>query len=298
MFKFLLYKIGQFFVTNLSLKVSYRLATFFSDLQYFFSPRDRRSVVNNLRQIMGDRDDLRVLAREVFRNFGLYLVEFFRSEKMLTRDYVKQNIQVKDIERIGQVLEKGKGAIILTAHIGNWEMGAAAVSLLGYPLVAIALPHKERPVNELFNHQRQAKGVAVVSTNIAVRKCVDTLRKNGLVAIIADRDFSDHGEIIDFLGRKVLIPKGAAVFALKTGAAIVPTFLIRQPGNTFVLSVEEPIWPPTPQEKDKNIDKQFLTDLMKRYAKVIEDQIKLYPTQWLMFREFGKEHQRELQYQP
>lgn len=297
MFKFFLYKIGQFFVNNFSLDLSYKLAVLLSDLQFLFSPRDRRAVCNNLRQITGRDDGINQLAREVFRNFGKYLVEFFRTEKMVNAAYVSEKIKIDNVNHIDDVLKNGKGGIVLTAHLGNWELGGVTLSLLGYPIVAIALPHKERPVNDLFNHQRQIKGVTVIPTNVAIRRCIDTLRNNGLVALLADRDFSEHGEIMDFLGRKVMIPKGAAAFSLKMNAPIIPSFLIRQSDNSFVLSIEEPIYPPEAANFPKATEKELLEKVMKEYLVIIERYIKQYPTQWLMFREFGKEHQRELEYQ-
>lgn len=282
--KFICYKIGQFIINLLPLHLSYRFAMFVSDLQYLFSFRDRRAVRNNLKVILGTDKNIEPLVRDVFRNFGKYLVDFFRMERNLTLEYIQKNVKVENIDRLKKALEHGKGGIVITAHLGNWELGGVMVSMLGYPLMAIALPHKERPVNDLFNHQRQSKGMSVVPTSIAVRKCIETLRNNKLIAIAADRDFSAHGEVMDFLGRKALIPKGAAVFSFKTGAPIIPCFCIRNPDYTFTLSLEEPIFPP--YESNDMIEEKILMDMMKQYVSIIEKRIRENPSQWLMFREF------------
>ena len=285
MFKFLIYKFGQFLVNHLSLEACYRVGIFFSDLQYLFSFRDRQAVRDNLRVIMPKENNLAPHVREVFRNFGRYLVEFFRMVRELDKNFIRDRVRIFNIERLKQAKANGKGIILLTAHIGNWELGGVILSLLGYPYVAIALPHKERPVNELFNDQRELRGVTIVSINNAMRKCLETLRNNGIVAMVADRDFTANGEILDFLGKETLIPKGAAIFAAKTGAAILPIFLIRQNDNTFNLFFEEPIY--APQEVAAEVvDKDILLGIMKRYVAVIEEKIKEYPTQWLMFRRF------------
>jgi len=148
----------------------------------------------------------------------------------------------------------------------------------------IALPHKERPVNDLFNAQRERWRINVVPSNLAVRKCLETLRNNRCVALVADRDFSAHGERMDFLGRQMLIPKGAAIFSAKTAAPILPVFMIREPDDSYTLSVEEPIFPPQPASE--TVDKDIALGIMSRYKEVIEKKIRKYPTQWLMFREF------------
>ncbi len=284
MFKFLIYKFGQFCVNHLPLKVSYHIAMFMSDLQYWLSPRDRRAVRNNLRIIVKDKADISRLTKEVFRNFGKYLVEFFRMAGNVDEKYIQKNVEIRNVDRIDRVLKKGKGGIVLTAHIGNWELGAVILSRLGYPLTAIALPHKERPVNDLFNAQREIHGVTVIPTNIAIRRCLETLKENKLVALLADRDFGHNGEEMEFLTRKAILPKGAAIFSLKTGAPIIPTFLIRQKDDRFTLMVEEPITPPLCEPGE--VAKEIFVPLMRQYTTIIEERIKQFPSQWLMFREF------------
>jgi len=279
MFKYYLYKFGQFLVTRLPLQVAYKLAIFVSDLQYLFSFRDRKAVRNNLKVICQTDDNLEKKVRQVFRNFGLYLIDFFRMTKHLNMDYIEKSIRIENRKYLDEVLEFGKGAIILSAHIGNWELGGVVISMLGYPVVALALPHKERPVNDLFNTQRETKGMSVVQTNEASKKCVELLKDNNFIGIIADRDFSTNGEIMDFLDKKAYIPKGPAVFSKKTGAPIIPTFCIRQPDNTFILTIEKPIYPSESND-------QSMLDILEESKTIIEQRIRENPTQWLMFRRY------------
>ena len=284
MFRYYIYKFGQFVVNRLPLKVSYCIAVFLSDMHYFLSFRDRRAVKSNLKNFVSCDNDIPRLAREVFRNFGKYLVEFFWMAKHMDSNYIKKNVKIKNIEHIDNIKKEGKGAIFLTSHMGNWEMGAAIVSIIGYPSMVIALPHKARPVNDLFNQQRQAHGITVVPTSVAIRKCVEGLREGKFVALIADRDFSMNGEVMDFLGKTAFIPKGPAAFSIKTGVPIVPVFLVRGEDDTFTLSFHEPFYPPRSGDKY-----EMLLDVMKKYISITEDMIKKYPDQWLMFREFWVE---------
>ncbi|MFA5088392.1 MAG: hypothetical protein WC552_05095, partial [Candidatus Omnitrophota bacterium] len=202
MFKFLVYKFGNFMVNRLPLPIAYRIALFISDLHYYFSFRDRRAVKNNLRIILGSEENLSVAAKEVFRNFGRYLVEFFRIAQDLNQQYIDRSVKIENLDVLKRVLSEGKGGIMVTAHICNWELGGGILSVLGYPLMAIALPHKEQPVNDLFNSQREVKGITVVPMNVSVRKSIETLKNNKLVALVADRDFTMSGEVMDFLGKK------------------------------------------------------------------------------------------------
>lgn len=289
MFKYLLYLFGLFVIHRFPIAISYRLAEIASDIQCMLSPRDRRSVASNLRAITGKEENISYLTREVFRNFGRYLVEFFFMKKMVDATFVKQKIKLNHVEYFQQALAKGKGAILVTGHIGNWELGAVIMQKLGYNVVAIALPHKERPVNDLFNEQRQMQGLTIVPPNSALRKCMEALKENKIVAIVADRDFSMHGEIMDFLGKKTLIPKGAALFSIRTGAPIIPAFILRdeKKKDSFNLIVCKPIYPPDVSQKSDQEKEEITMLMIKQYLKVIEDKIYAYPDQWLMFREYG-----------
>lgn len=285
MFKYCLYRFAQFLVNRLSLEASHALAIFLSDLHYFFSFRDRRRVRANLAKILPPGEDLRRATREVFRNFGKYLTEFLRMEKMVEKDFIAGKIKIKNADRVRALLKEGKGVIIVTAHIGNWELGAVLLTVLGFPLMAVALPHKERPVNELFNNQRKLRGMEVIPTSGAIKKCLEGLKNNKMIAIVGDRDFgSKGGEIMDFLGYKAVIPKGAGIFACKTRAPIVPTFLIREDDDTFTLHIEEPIFAPAPEAHVS--EHEAILGIIRQYLAVLEKQIRRHPTQWLMFRDF------------
>jgi len=283
-FKYWIYRFGQFWVTHLPLPLSYWLAERVSLFQYYVSFNDQRTVKANLRVIMPGAGRVDYLARDVFCNFGKYLVEFFRMAKEVNETFIRRRVTVKNLERLADVLKGGKGAILLTAHIGNWELGGVVLSRLGYPALAVALPHKERPVNNLFNQQREEHGVQIVPMNLAVRRSLETLSRNKCVALVGDRNFTSGGETLSFLGRSVSFPPGPAMFSWRTGAPIVPIFMIREKDDRFSLFVEEPIYPPPVERNERENGR--VRDLMEKYIAVIEQKVRQYPTQWLMFRKF------------
>ena len=290
MFKYFLYRFGLFILYRVPISLSYKIAEFISRVQYALSVVDKKAIKNNLKIILQRDNDLDKTAKEIFINFGRYLVEFFLIGNKVTADFVKNKVQTENLEYLDKALEQGKGAVLVTAHIGNWEMGAITLSLLGYPVNAIALPHKEKAVNDLFNKHRSEKGIKIIPSNLAARKCLEALKRNEIIAILGERDFTDLGQPLDFFGKKTIIPRGAAVFSCKTGAPIIPVFLLRKDeecGNSlkgFVLSMCEPIYPQVASSKtEKN---EFIKNLMKKYLNVIEAKIRQNPEQWIMFREF------------
>jgi len=279
-----LYKLGQFLILRLPTQISYLLADFLSDLNYFLNFHDRRNVENNLKNILSSSSNLNRVVRDMFRNFGRYLVEFFLMEKNLNKLFIQNHVKIQNLNYIDDVLKKGKGGILVTAHIGNWELGGRILSELGYSLTVIALSHKNKAINSLFNNKRECGGnITVVPPGLAARQCLKDLRANKLIAIVGDRDFAENGQVLDFLGKKVLLPKGAAVFSIKTGAPIIPIFLIREERDKYILSIRRPI---TPSEHGNRDDAEVVS-VMRKYVGILQEVICKYPAQWLMFRDYG-----------
>ncbi|MFH1888872.1 MAG: lysophospholipid acyltransferase family protein [Candidatus Omnitrophota bacterium] len=289
MFNYIIYRIGQFIALRLPLKVVYKIALTVSDLHYFFAAKDRRITKENLRAIFPEKTDrqIRRIRIMMFRNFAKYLVDFFRFSK-LDLAYSKNNIRIENISYIDDVLLKGKGAIAVTAHLGNWELGGVVIALSGYPFWAVALPHKSKKVDNFFNSQREMKGVKVIPTSKAVRRSLDILRENKVLALVGDRVFSEKGLVLDFFGRPTMFPQGPAAFALKTGATIIPGFMVRNKDDTFTLRFEKPLYFTPTGDRDSD-----MVNLTLQFKNIFEEYIRKYPEQWYVFRKFWKDNPNE-----
>ncbi len=282
MCQFLIYKISQTLALLLPLRVGYSIATFLAVLQFYISKKDRQVVLDNLRAVL-EIDDalmLRRLAKDTFINFAKYLVDFFRFSK-LDKKYIESNVKMIGKNNLDEALRRGRGVIALSAHIGNYELGGAIVALLGYPLNAVALDHKNKLVNNFFIKQRQTARMNVISMGAALKKCYECLTKGEMLALLGDRDFTNHGIHVKFFGRDSLIPKGPAALSLRTGASIVPTFIIRLPDDTFQFIFEKPIFYSATGDSDSDVQR-----IIESCIKVIEEYVKRYPSQWFMFRRF------------
>jgi len=269
------------------LKVAYAVAVFISDLHYLSSPADRNAVWENLKVIFPDKPDteLRRIRRRMFRNFAKYLVDFFRFSKV-DAEYVRKNIKIENIHYFDEALKRGKGVIVLTAHLGNWELGGVVVALSGYPFWVVALSHKNKKVNDFFISQRRSKGIQVIPLGSAARQCYNLLKENKMVALVGDRDFTEKGIQVDFFGRKTFLPLGPAYLSMKTQASIITGFMLRNPDDTFTLTINKPVEIDkialnAPQDKEESLLK-----IIDAYKVVLEDYIRKYPDQWYMFRRF------------
>ena len=274
------YKVARWLCLRLPLKTCYKIAVICADIYYFFALEDRKNLASNLKIILGT-DDKKLIKRHIkniFRNFAKYLADFFRFSK-LSRDYILSHITIEGKENIDKAMAKGKGAIMLAAHIGNWEMGAAVIASLGYPFYAIVLDHKDKRINSFFRHQRTVAGVKAISIGAELKTCFKVLARNNLLAIVGDKDFSGHGLRVNFFGRPTILPKGPAFFSLKIGTPIIPTFVLRTREDNFKLVFEKPL------ESENTGDKKAdIKNIMQRYLLVIERYIKNFPDQWYAFR--------------
>lgn len=282
MILYILYRIGVFLALALPLRISYFMAALIADAYCCLSAEDRKAVVANLRVVLGDTvgdKKLQEMAREVFKNFAKYLVDFFRFTK-IDKDYIARFVRLEGLERIDAARARGKGAILLSAHIGNWELGGAALSLSGYPVSAVVLTHQNKKINDFFTRQRLKGKMRPIEIGASLKACYRTLKGNGLLALLGDRDFTKNGLSIEFFGKTTLIPKGPAVFAYREGAAILPTFMVREPDDTFRLFIGEPIYADRQQSEELAV-----VELAKRYLLAIESCIRRHPSQWYVFRD-------------
>jgi KDO2-lipid IV(A) lauroyltransferase len=280
---FILYKIGWFLALILPLRIGYLLAILLADLWHLVSYEDRLAVADNLKILLPSEKDIFSYSKLVFRNFAKYLVDFFRFSK-IDEDYIKKYVKVEGREYLDSALSGKRGVIALTAHIGNWELGGTIMAMLGYSLNAIALEHKDRRINRFFINQREKKGVKVLSFGLDTKRYFDILADNQIIAILGDRDFSGNGVRVDFLGKLANLPKGPAVLCLRTGSPIVPGFMIRDKNAHFRFIFEKPI----EAQRTGNIQEDII-QISKRFSNVIERFVRLYPTQWFMFRRFWEE---------
>ncbi len=276
-----LYWIARVLALTLPRRFSYFIASLISRFKYYFSKYDRECVIYNIRPVVKDARNIHRYAFKVFENFAFYLVDFFSLAK-INRRFIEKFVRLSGLENINKVIGEKKGIVALTAHIGNYELGGAITSYLGYEIYAIALPHKDKRVNNFFNHQRNIFNVKTISTGVTVRRCFKILRDKKIVAFLGDKDFlAEEGERVSICGRKALLPRGPAFFALKTDSVIVPVFFVREDKYYYRLIFEPGIYP----YKNDGFYKT-IKELIEEYAVVLEKYIIKYPQQWYMFSKY------------
>jgi KDO2-lipid IV(A) lauroyltransferase len=273
-----LFILGKIIVLGLPRVISYQIAKVFALGQFYFSKKDRQAVFSNLTFIVAQKDKRKKIAKKVFINFAYYLTDFFRYSKLNSK-FIKKYVAFEGLEYVDRLSKKGQGAVLLTAHLGNYELGGAIMSLLGYPLSVVALPHLDLRTNNFFNKQRKRVGIEVIPTGLAVKKSISALKKGQFLALLGDRDFSHSGKIEKVFLEDVYIPRGPAFFAKKTGAAVVPVFCVRENKYHYRLIFEKEL---EYNRESKNAEEEIIS----KYVSVLEKYLKKYPDQWYLFQKY------------
>ncbi len=281
-----LYVAGIFRARMMPRRICYLIAVVIARVYFIFSRKDKQALRENLRVVLEKGTNPAVIDSHVigvFRNFAKYLADFFRLSR-LSRKYIRKHIEIKGLHYLDDCLSEGSGAILLTAHLGNWELGGAVIGVLGYPISALVLEHKDKRINDFFARRRFNNDVRGIPLGVKVKQCFKVLKSNEVLAIVGDKDYTGSNECAEFFGKKARLPKGAAVLSLKTGAPIILIFVVREKNNTYKIHLNEPI----KYEPTGDYDGDVKT-LMGRYLSGFEKYIREYPDQWYAFERIWKQ---------
>lgn len=277
------YRAAQLISRGLPRRFAYWLGLRIADRFFARDQKGRRAVMSNLSQILeaqgthASEESLKQMARKNFQFFGKFLVDFFKFSRFHLKD-VQRLVNLEHLEYLEEAERLGRGVVMITAHLGNWELGAAVISSLGRRLSAVYFPQRASKINELFEKHRSQRGIRLIPFGHAARGVLQALKNKEHVAMLADRDYTTHqDEPILFFGRPARLPSGPARIAVKTGCPVVPTFLVRQEDDTFRLRFHPPIVP-TPE--------MSVQQMRLRIRDALESEIARNPLQWFMFDDF------------
>lgn len=282
---FWFYRATAALVRLLPLPFAYWLFLRLCDAAYFLNRRGREAVRENLRTVFAhqgivpSRRLLDGCARKTFQYFGKYLADFIRFRR-LSAEGVRENVSIQGLEFIHGIRESRRGAILLTAHHGNWELGGSFMASMGLAVNAVVRPVDSPALERIFRFFRERRGMKVIPLAHAGVGVVKALRRGEVVALVGDRDFTGNGRPWPFFGRTASLPRGAAWFAHRTGAPLYVGFVTRAPDDSFILRVHPPIEPADAGGED---------EIQRRIAAIMEEAIARDPCQWFVFERFWPE---------
>jgi KDO2-lipid IV(A) lauroyltransferase len=247
---------------------------------YYLDWEHRNVAHQNLRIAFGQEkseEERRSIAKRNFQHMGMMLIEFFRILGMDMETY-KKKVSVEGVEEALKLLEQKKGGLLLIGHFGNWELMGIMSKVIQIPILAIAKPIKQNEKLYRFILEiRDKAGLRIISPENATQKVIQALSKNWLVAVLIDqRAKRSRGVWVDFFGKKAPTTRGLAVMAIRSGAPVVPAFMIRSGFQKHRLVVKKPVELVLTGDMDKDVEIN-----MQRFTRVLESMIREYPDQWV-----------------
>lgn len=260
---------------NLSLWVGRQLgsAVYYLDLEH------RKVAFQNLQIAFGQeksKQEMCSIAKKTFQNLGMTAVEFFRIPGMDTETY-KRKVEVEGFEVALKVLDRKKGGLLLLGHFGNWELMALMSKVINQPVLVIAKSIKQKRIDQWITRIRREASLDLIPPKNATHKVIQALSQNQIVGILFDqRGKRSKGIWADFFGRKVPTTPGLAVMAIKSGAPVLPVFMIRIGFQKHRMIIKEPLQLVNTGDfkKDVEANTQLFND-------TLESIIRQYPEQWL-----------------
>jgi Kdo2-lipid IVA lauroyltransferase/acyltransferase len=247
-------------------------------IAYLFAGNTRRRVVKHLSIAFSEKTPQQVkkLARRVFEFLGKNAGEMLRATRVKTLSDLERFLVTEGLDNYERAIQKGKGVIFLTCHLGAFDLQVSNMALRGLNPNIIGTPLKDERLNELLWDYRNMHGAIAIERGRETFRLIKVLKSGGSVALLIDQDTKVKSRFVNFFGKPAATPVGATVLAMKTGAAVVPTYVYlgKDWKQHMHILPEIPIKTSGDDEADMIYNTQVLTNF-------IEDVIRKYPEQWV-----------------
>ena len=282
--------INLFFIKLLTILVPRFLhapfALVWGGLFYLVLPGKRRDLGRNLRVVTG-RDQVERLVFSAFYKFSRNWCDNMLMMRLRGPRLLGLFGRWTTEKPLDDALAAGHGAILISVHLGNWELGGLGLAERGYRMNILTFREPDEKVNVQRERIRRERGINFIyvdreaTSSLAIVEAVSALNRNEVLAILGDRDGSSHTMPLDFFGRQTPIPVGAAYLALASGAPVIPVFVPLE-GNRYAAIMEEPVFfRATYAERDR-----VVREGIQKILRVFEGYIRSYPDQWYNFFDY------------
>jgi len=256
----------------LPLEFSYSLARLLGNIAYHALRFRRQVVKDNLDIAFGPEWEERRLqktAAESYRQIAMSFIELLIAPKLY--NLIPHMLEPKHFSLIQRLLQQGRGLILVSGHLGNWELqGAAAATTMAAPLTVAAVQQSNPYIDRFVQQRRNELGMQVAGSRAAMRLLLKALKNKQAIGLVADQNAGRDAVFVDFFGKIAATHPGPAQLALKFKAPMVIGAAIRiGPGQFKILS----------QQVEINEDDTVAT-LTQRHVKILEGFIRQYPEQY------------------
>jgi lauroyl/myristoyl acyltransferase len=262
-------------------RVAYWLCSLLGGIIFYVKPSVRRAVMDNMSHVLpgSSKHKRRAIARKVIRNQLKNYYDVVRLPHMKPED-VQRTITVRGDEHLQSAIAAGKGAIVVSGHMGNFAIVAQIAAISGNNVAIVAEDIQPPRLYNYINELRGHFGVKFIKMgSMQVRTIYRLLRSNGLLLLAADRDVGEGGMPVQFFDAMVDLPEGPVVLALRLNTPLIPAHAVRLRDNSSVVD----IYPPMELERTGDLDKDTATN-HRKLIQLIEQMILKAPDQWVVLQ--------------
>ena len=266
----LLFYIIKFMIVLLPIKIRYKIADFFGILSYYTIKKRREVTKTNIKIVYPEfnEKEIKKMAMNSYKNISKTFFEILWMKEIFEKDRVK----LIGEELLKESYEKDKGVILISLHLGNWEVGSK-IGVEGYPLFNVVKKQKNLYLDKIINDMRARNNAKRIYKGDSLRLLIKALKDKAVIALISDQYVKDVE--VDFFGEKTMSPAGAATLALKFNIPVLLAYCIRIDGDFHEVHIK----------KEFNLIKSenFKDDVKQNtqlFTDEIEKVIKKYPEQW------------------
>ena len=269
------------------------------DLFCLLMRKTRESVRRNIGGVSRGRwpkEKVDILTRKTFQNYGQYLLDYMVMHRLRPSNKGRWVEEEVGENYMMDALRSGKGAICITPHLGNWEIGGLLFSFRGGKLNVLTLDERDLNTKSFREEMRRRGEIRNLyidpkdDSPMAILDAVKALRSNEIVAMLGDRIESQKTMVFNFFGRETPFPIGVAILAMATGAPVLPVFVVMERNRKYRGIIEAPIYFDTPSRENREV---VLREGMQKLIQKFEEYIEKYPDQWYNFYSFWSETLRQ-----
>jgi phosphatidylinositol dimannoside acyltransferase len=273
------FRLLQWAMQRLRPDLAYALAIVVARLAFIFARQARRNLESNLSVVLPEASsaEIRRLARRNFRNHSKAYADLMRLPRARVED-LRPLLRVEGGEHLEAARARGKGIMVVSAHMGSWEVAAAIWASTYAPVSLFAEELEPKQLLDWYRVTRARLGISVLPLTLAgLRKVTQALRAQEMVVTAIDRDILGTGLEMPFFGRPALIPEGPAAIALRLGTPLLPVCVYRLPDDTFQAIGYPPIFAEPTGDHGQDL-RRVTSELVTR----LEEIIRAHPDQWHM----------------
>ncbi len=274
-----IYRLGTKWIGHIPTFLSYALSDAIATASYVFCKSAVRNAQQNLSLVcphLPDRE-LRAMSRRLFRNYGRYLVDYGRCTNLSPRRVLENIVSFQGKENLEVALRMGKGLILLTAHLGNWELGGIFFGNYGAGINVVTFADSNPEIDRIrmrYREKHRVNTITIGDSPFSTLELLSALNRGEIVALLVDRYRAGPESLtMDFFNKPTFFPRGPSALSRLTGAPLVVAFVVKE-GKGYRGIVEEPFVVTDEEEEDEAIG---------RVVKMLEKYIMVYPDQWYNF---------------